>query len=126
MEWRGVPCCAPCGGHRRACESMADVAYGLQQDKDRREIEEKWRTLGNVLVLAQLIKIANEKETPTMQVTYNGFIGELDKLEREYRPSIGIVYNLSIFDGDKAVTHSFTGVKLEDVKFLGGAVAFGG
>lgn len=30
MEYRGIPCCAPCGGHHRACESAADVAYRLQ------------------------------------------------------------------------------------------------
>ena len=61
-----------------------------------------------------------------MQVTYNGFTGELDKLERGYRTSIGIVYDISIYDSEKNVTHSFTGIKLEDVKFLGGAVSFGG
>jgi len=77
-----------------------------------------------------------EKEATTMQVTYNGFTGEMVKLEKKEtgaykitpydmykRPVYG--YDLSIYDSEKQVTHSFTGVKLEDVKFLGGAVTFG-
>ena len=75
-----------------------------------------------------------------MQVTYNGFTGELVKMERlptvrtmttnvisghtVYQKDI-ILYDLSIYDSEKQVTHSFTGVKLEDVKFHGGAVSFG-
>lgn len=30
MEYRGIPCCAPCGGHHKVCESAADVAFKLQ------------------------------------------------------------------------------------------------
>lgn len=63
-----------------------------------------------------------------MQVTYNGFTGELVKLEREDLRAFGMkdrVYNLSIYDREKQVTHSFTGVKPEDIKFLGGEVRFG-
>lgn len=73
-----------------------------------------------------------KKEAPTMQVEYNGFTGELVKLERKENryaalPGIGIQrYNLSIYDAEKRVTHSFDGVNLEDIKFLGGAVSFGG
>ena len=80
-----------------------------------------------------------KKEATTMQVTYNGFTGGLVKLERTsvdvtLRTSIiGMPtqqsdswnYDLSIYDREKHVTHSFTGVKLEDVKFSGGAVTFG-
>lgn len=62
--------------------------------------------------------ITDEKEATTMQVTYNGFTGELVKLERETIGSYTL-YILSIYDSEKQVTHSFTGVKLEDVKFLG-------
>ncbi|NCE63725.1 hypothetical protein D1159_03810 [Pseudoflavonifractor sp. 524-17] len=63
-----------------------------------------------------------------MQVIYNGFTGELVKLERkDFRScGCGITYMLEIYDSEKQVTHSFTGVNLEDVKFLGGAVTFGG
>lgn len=70
-----------------------------------------------------------------MQVTYNGFTGELVKLERVPRDRADVPigakfsrlpFDLSIYDSEKNVTHSFTGVKLEDVKFLGGAVSFGG
>lgn len=77
-----------------------------------------------------------------MQVSYNGFTGELVNLKR--RPIEGVTltvsglpfgaekqesrwrYDISIYDSEKQVTHSFTGVKLEDMKFLGGAVSFGG
>lgn len=65
-----------------------------------------------------------EKEATTMRVTYNGFTGELVKLEKTFcRPQS---YDLSIYDSEKQATISFTGVKLEDVKFLSGAVTFGG
>lgn len=77
----------------------------------------------------------NKKEAPTMQVTYNGFTGELVKLERkeavmtfnqlECRGAAkATVYNLSLYDSEKQATISFTGVKLEDMKFLGGEVSF--
>ncbi len=58
-----------------------------------------------------------------MQVAYNGFTGELVKLEREDLRAFGMkdrVYNLSIYDSEKQVTHSFAGVKQEDMKFSGG------
>ena len=62
-----------------------------------------------------------------MQVTYKGFTGELVKLEREDLRAFGVkdrIYNLSIYDSEHRVTHSFAGVKLEDVKFLSGEVSF--
>lgn len=71
---------------------------------------------------------SDKKEATTMQVTYNGFTGELVKLEREDLHAFGMkdrVYNLSIYDSEKQVTHSFTGVKQEDMKFSGGEVSFG-
>lgn len=68
-----------------------------------------------------------------MQVEYNGFTGELVKLELNTSnigglnvPSINGGYLLHLFDREKKVNYSFTGVKLEDVKFLGGAVSFVG
>lgn len=69
-----------------------------------------------------------EKEATTMQVTYNGFTGELVKLERIKCPPLNgaYIYDISIYDDENRGTHSFTGVKLEDVKFSGGAVTFGG
>lgn len=82
--------------------------------------------------------MAEKKEAPTMQVEYNGFTGELVKLERSYTGKfelpVGLteaahvkwLYDLSIYDSKQQVTHSFTGVKLYDIKFLGGAVSFGG
>lgn len=74
-----------------------------------------------------------KKEAATMQVTYNGFTGELEQLERVSRERADVPmgikigeppFNLSIYDTEKGVTYSFTNVKLEDVKFLGGAVSF--
>lgn len=68
-----------------------------------------------------------KKEDTTMQVTCNGFTGELVKLERKFNPMCGRYdYDLSIYDSEKKVTYSFTGVKQEYFKFLGGVVAFGG
>ena len=70
--------------------------------------------------------INNKKENATMKVTYNGFTGELTKLERRPSPvfSKQFIYDLSIYDSEKKVTHSFTGVKLEDMRFSGGTVSF--
>ena len=72
----------------------------------------------------------------TMQVTYNGFTGELVKLEKketgrytlspfdtEKHPVFG--YDLTLYDSEKQVTHSFTGVKQDDMKFSGVEVSFG-
>jgi len=42
---------------------------------------------------------------------------------RQYIPYL---YDLSIYDSEKKATHSFTGVKLENVKFLGVSVIFDG
>lgn len=67
----------------------------------------------------------NKKEAPTMQVTYNGFTGELVKLQQYSCVTNGWLYELDIYDSEKKCTHLFTGVKLEDVKFLGGEVSFG-
>lgn len=72
-----------------------------------------------------------KKEATATQASYNGFTGELVKLERKpdmkiFNSHIGYICDLSIYDSEKQVTHSFAGVKLEDVKFLGGAVSFGG
>lgn len=61
-----------------------------------------------------------------MQVSYNGFTGELYKLERRSRFSEESFYNLGIFDIEKKCNMQFFGVKLEDVKFLSGAVPFDG
>lgn len=77
-----------------------------------------------------------ERKNTTMQVSYNGFTGELAKLEKKnvivrdyisgHISENNLGYDLSIYESEKNVTHFFTGVKLEEVKFLGGAVSFGG
>lgn len=76
------------------------------------------------------------EEVPAMKVTYKGFTGELVKLEKKGEGITFInctpvtpqmfdsKYDIAIYDREKDVTHSFTGVKLEDVKFQGGAVSF--
>lgn len=63
-----------------------------------------------------------------MQVTYNGFTGELVKLE-QHRAGFAneiVLYDLTLYDSEKQATISFTGVKMEDLQFHGGAVKFGG
>lgn len=51
-----------------------------------------------------------------MEVEYNGFVGELTKLEStSYSPRL---YELFIYEQDKNVVHQFIGVKIEGVKFL--------
>lgn len=72
---------------------------------------------------------AEKKEATTMKVEYNGFTGELVKLERKDLRVFGVegsAYSLVIEDKEKHVKHDFDNVKLEDVKFLGGAVSFDG
>ena len=59
-----------------------------------------------------------------MKVCYKEFEGELVKLERD--KTFNALYDLSIYDKEKEVTHSFSNVILKDVKFLGGTVSFGG
>lgn len=75
-----------------------------------------------------LIPCKTKSDVATMQVSYNGFTGELVRLKRHTVVCCAkhYIYDLSIYDSEKHVTHSFTGVKLEDVKFLGEAVSFGG
>mgnify|MGYP006894226228 CR=1 FL=1 len=72
------------------------------------------------------ISMPKGKEATAMQVTYNGFTGELVKLERIKCPPLNgaHIYDISIYDDENRCTHSFTGVKLEDVKFSGGEVSF--
>lgn len=76
-------------------------------------------------------KMYSEKEATTMQVEYNGFTGELVKLEQHKKktnqfPCTEVCeYDLSIYDNEKHVTLSFTGVKMKDMKFLCGVVSFG-
>ena len=77
-----------------------------------------------------------KKEDTTMKVTYNGFTGELVKLEKKETGRYTLSpfdtekhsvfgYDLALYDSEKQATISFSGVKLEDVKFLGGEVTFG-
>lgn len=56
-----------------------------------------------------------------MQVSYSGFTGELCRLEL-----VAGSYDLKVYDSDKDVTYTFEGIDLEKMKFLGGAVSFGG
>ena len=75
------------------------------------------------IFVKEMRALRNKKETTTMQVTYNGFTGELVRLERKEaiitsdpfvcRGAARIsVYDISIYDSEKQVTHSFTGVKM--------------
>ena len=82
-----------------------------------------------------IIDELNKKEAPSMQVSYKGFTGELVKLERKetFDPSVYLtgrfeekisVYDISIYESEKQVTHSFIDAKMEDVKFIGWNISF--
>lgn len=77
-----------------------------------------------------LIFKEENKEENTMKVSYKGFRGELIALKR-YEVTYPmltagtLVYDLTIYDKEKQVECSFTGVSLKDVKFLGGEVSYG-
>lgn len=73
-----------------------------------------------------------KKEEYTMQISYNGFTGELVKMERTFAPYPYVAkyatYDLTITvlkEGVCADVH-FTGAKMEDLQFHGGAVTFDG
>lgn len=66
-----------------------------------------------------------KKEESAMKVSCKGTIGELVNLKREEVIS-GFVYELEIYDDVKKVTYLFHNLKLEEIKFLDGAVSFGG
>lgn len=99
--------------------------------------KEEWRERVRNL-LEERENIAKQQEEPTMKVSYNGFTGELVKLEvttnikgtlqingADYSKEVfERKYNLEIYDSEKKVTHSFTNVNLKDVKFLGCSVSF--
>lgn len=99
---------------------------------EREFVEAFTKTWGNILkkeidnMEIEICPLAHQKkeENSKMNVTYNGFTGELVKLERTHYGDSR--YSLSIYDDGKNVTHSFTCVKLEDVKFSGGVITFGG
>lgn len=104
----------------------------------QRQYAESWKVLARKLIgqmLKEEQKKEEQKEAPIMgilKVEYNGFTGELVKLERlknvfNMSPDgiTAYLYNLSIYDSEKEATCSFEKVKLEDIKFLGGAVSFG-
>lgn len=139
-----------CGGYREGARYWEDFyVYKCQTCGGEWEInvktgEKEITQYPNMKTLIQIkeSREGEKKEVPTMQVSYNGFTGELVELARMETGKIGETvipvdlpgasckhvwfYGLSIYDSEKEVTHSFTGVKLEDVKFLGGVVSFGG
>lgn len=72
-----------------------------------------------------------KQEGDSMKVTYNGFTGELVKLEKyeddkAARRGGWPLYDLAIYDSEAKAAHCFEDVKLEDVKFMGGVMTFGG
>lgn len=84
-----------------------------------------------------IVEALNEKEEPAMSVLKaecKGVTGELAKLEKKsVSPDCNVmlkrmtpetVYDISIYDSEKRAAISFAGVRLEDVKFLNGAVTF--
>lgn len=95
-----------------------------------------WLSFADNLVYAYNVRHENndtrkKQEVTTMEVTYHGFTGELEKLEKkkvinQCPPFDKPLYDLSIYDSVKQVTHYFSSINLTDVKFLCGEVTFGG
>jgi len=90
------------------------------------EVRKSWEECMDAVKNCIKEALNKEKEENTIQVTYNGFTGELVNLERIKCPPLNgaYIYDISIYDDEKRCTHSFTSVKLKDVKFLGGGVSF--
>lgn len=91
------------------------------------QFAQKWVEMAKKEIKKCLEQSKSRKEVHVMKVSCNGFTGDLVKLERHDLALYGCTgfdYSLSIYDSEKRATHSFTDVKLEDVKFLGGEVSF--
>lgn len=103
-------------------EHMINVPCGKWLEDTIRLESERYRKN-----LVSCFNNQNEMEATTMQATYNGFTGELVKLERIKCPPFNgaHIYDISIYDSEKNMTHSFTGVRMEDMEFSGGVVKFG-
>jgi len=111
MNWPNGNCCCDGTQDDAMSQSLRDALSQILKEVAKKDME-------HILQYVEKPK----KEEPAMQVSYNGFTGELMKLARYERLN---KYDLSIYDGEKKVTHSFTNVDLSDVKFSGGAVSFG-
>ena len=99
---------------------------------DRKEMEE---------VIESWNKSVSEIEEIKMKVSHKGFTGDLIKLEAEKASDCNFIsrygpitvkhagytwkYTLELWDEEKSAKISFSGVSLNDVKFLGGEVTFG-
>lgn len=97
-----------------------EEAKHRMQELYNRAVHERFMEIGEAT--AQGFQAGIKQGELTVKVSYNGFTGELVKLERAFC-NRGF-YELSIWDAEKKVTHSFSGVNLKDVKFLGGSVSF--
>lgn len=131
-EWIICPCCK----HYSAYTKLIDrnnVLYGLVRECECANCGHKFtEPYTPSLVLKRAIEASaqkyrkiiedelTKKEATPMKVSYNGFTGELVELKQYSRPGGVWTYGLHIYDSEKRVTHSFTGVKLEDMKFLAG------
>lgn len=91
-------------------------------EESKRANEEKWKHDIAKIVHEELFKPEKKKEATTVQVTYNGFTGKLLKMELVCEN----YYDITIYDVEKEAKVSFSGVNLDGVKFMGGAVSFGG
>lgn len=111
-------------GYLVCCDIVGDVGHSEE------EIERKWDSIATIR--RKRMSFCNKnKEESAMQVTYNGFTGELVKLEKyegdkAARRGGWPLYDLAIYDSEVKVTHCFEDVKLEDVKFSGGVMTSGG
>ena len=105
--------CPVCGRTSKsfsACHKIGSY-YECSNRKEMEEVIESWN------------KSVSESEERKMKVSHKGFTGDLLKLELE--KSYTGKYTMELWDEEKSAKISFSGVSLNDVKFLGGEVTFG-
>lgn len=105
--------CPVCGRTSKSFSGCHKIGsyYECSNRKEMEEVIESWN------------KAVSESEERKMKVSHKGFTGDLLKLELE--KSYTGKYTLELWDEEKSAKISFSGVSLNDVKFLGGEVTFG-
>ena len=123
--------CPVCGRTSKpfsVCHKIGSY-YECSSRKEMEEVIESWN------------KAVSESEERKMKVSYKGFTGDLIKIEAEKSSDYNFIfcdgplpikhagytgkYTLELCDEEKAAKISFSGVSLNDVKFLGCEVTFG-
>lgn len=123
--------CPVCGRTSKSFSVCHKIGanYECSNRKEMEEVIESWN------------KAVSESEERKMKVSYKGFTGDLIKLEAEKASDGNFIfcdgplpvkhagytckYTLELWDEEKEAKISFSGVSLNDVKFMGGEVTFG-